>query len=94
MRPTRFDLMLQYAREFIVEWFDQNPLGQIGIVGMRAGLGERIGEMSGNCLRTFGSFSISLIGFVKEIHRKSLMPYQIELNLNQWANRAFKIPSS
>ncbi|EKM54147.1 uncharacterized protein PHACADRAFT_185111 [Phanerochaete carnosa HHB-10118-sp] len=48
MRPTRFDLMLQYAREFIAEWFDQNPLGQIGIVGMRGGIGERIGEMSGN----------------------------------------------
>jgi transcription initiation factor TFIIH subunit 2 len=48
MRPTRFDLMLQVARNFISEWFDQNPLGQIGIVGMRAGLGERIGEMSGN----------------------------------------------
>jgi transcription initiation factor TFIIH subunit 2 len=48
MRPTRFDLMLQTAREFIAEWFDQNPLGQIGVVGMRAGLGERIGEMSGN----------------------------------------------
>lgn len=47
MRPTRFDLMLQYAREFIAEWFDQNPLGQIGVVGMRAGIGERIGEMSG-----------------------------------------------
>jgi len=55
MRPTRFDLMLQYAREFISEWFDQNPLGQIGIVGLRAGLGERIGEMSGNDLRTFKS---------------------------------------
>ncbi|KIY73139.1 TFIIH basal transcription factor complex, subunit SSL1 [Cylindrobasidium torrendii FP15055 ss-10] len=48
MRPTRFTLTLQYAREFIVEWFDQNPLGQIGIVGMRAGVGERICEMSGN----------------------------------------------
>jgi transcription initiation factor TFIIH subunit 2 len=48
MRPTRFDLTLQYAREFIVEWFDQNPLGQIGIVGMRAGIGERVGEMSGS----------------------------------------------
>ncbi|CCM01152.1 uncharacterized protein FIBRA_03200 [Fibroporia radiculosa] len=40
MRPTRFDLMLQYAREFITEWFDQNPLGQIGIVGMRGGIGN------------------------------------------------------
>ncbi|KIM69242.1 hypothetical protein SCLCIDRAFT_104188, partial [Scleroderma citrinum Foug A] len=48
MRPTRFDLALRYAREFVTEWFDQNPLGQIGIVGMRAGLGERIGEMSSN----------------------------------------------
>ncbi|KAG8213691.1 Ssl1-domain-containing protein [Butyriboletus roseoflavus] len=48
MRPTRFDLSLQYAREFVVEWFDQNPLGQIGVVGMRGGIGERIGEMSGN----------------------------------------------
>ncbi|OBZ67139.1 TFIIH basal transcription factor complex p47 subunit [Grifola frondosa] len=48
MRPTRFDLMLQYSREFITEWFDQNPLGQIGIVGMRSGIGERIQEMSGN----------------------------------------------
>ncbi|KAI6121529.1 Ssl1-like-domain-containing protein [Pisolithus sp. B1] len=47
-RPTRFDLTLRYAREFVTEWFDQNPLGQIGVVGMRSGLGERIGEMSGN----------------------------------------------
>ena len=46
MRPTRFDLMLEYARAFISEWFDQNPLGQIGIVGMRGGIAERVGEMS------------------------------------------------
>jgi Ssl1-like len=47
MRPTRFDLTLEYAREFVSEWFDQNPLGQIGLVGMRGGVGERIGEMAG-----------------------------------------------
>jgi len=47
MRPTRFDVMLKHTREFVAEWFDQNPLGQIGVVGMRAGVGERIGEMSG-----------------------------------------------
>ncbi|KAK2467676.1 hypothetical protein APHAL10511_000531 [Amanita phalloides] len=57
MRPTRFDLMLQYAREFITEWFDQNPLGQMGIVGMRAGLGEKIGEMSGNSQDVLKSIS-------------------------------------
>ncbi|KAF8325227.1 Ssl1-like-domain-containing protein [Cantharellus anzutake] len=48
MRPTRFDLTLQYMRGFIIEWFDQNPLGQIGIVGMRGGLGEKICDMTGN----------------------------------------------
>ena len=57
MRPTRFDLTLQYAREFVTEWFDQNPLGQIGVVGMRAGIGERIGEMSGK-IDTVMSFSL------------------------------------
>jgi hypothetical protein len=57
MRPTRFDLTLQYAREFVTEWFDQNPLGQIGIVGMRGGIGERIGEMSGTVFFVSLSFS-------------------------------------
>jgi transcription initiation factor TFIIH subunit 2 len=51
MRPTRLDLMLEYVREFVGEWFDQNPLGQIGVVGMRAGIGERIGDMSGERVR-------------------------------------------
>jgi transcription initiation factor TFIIH subunit 2 len=50
MRPTRFDLSLEYTREFVNEWFDQNPLGQIGIVGMRMGVAERIGELSGKPL--------------------------------------------
>lgn len=57
MRPTRFDLMLQYAREFINEWFDQNPLGQIGIVGMRGGIGERVAEMSGGQLPVLTSLN-------------------------------------
>lgn len=62
MRPTRFDLMLQYAREFVTEWFDQNPLGQIGIVGMRGGLGERIGEMSGKRLQAY------LVAHIVNVH--------------------------
>jgi len=63
MRPTRFDLMLQVAREFITEWFDQNPLGQIGIVGMRAGLGERVGEISGFYFEAFATSFLSLTFF-------------------------------
>lgn len=47
MRPNRFDLTLEYSREFVAEWFDQNPLGQVGIVGMREGLAERVCGLSG-----------------------------------------------
>ncbi|KAI5453197.1 hypothetical protein NCC49_006225 [Naganishia albida] len=48
LRPSRFDLTLQYLRAFVTEWFDQNPLGQIGIIGLRDGLAEMIIEMGGN----------------------------------------------
>jgi transcription initiation factor TFIIH subunit 2 len=47
MRPNRFDLSLEYAREFVAEWFDQNPLGQIGIVAMKDGVAERVCGISG-----------------------------------------------
>jgi len=45
--------MLEYSREFVSEWFDQNPLGQIGIVGMREGIAEKICGMSGQCIGAF-----------------------------------------
>ncbi|KAG8695059.1 hypothetical protein FRC08_008063, partial [Ceratobasidium sp. 394] len=48
LRPTRFELALDCARAFVAEWCEQNPLGQVGVVGMRAGIGERIVEMTGN----------------------------------------------
>ncbi|KAF8608732.1 TFIIH basal transcription factor complex, subunit SSL1 [Ceratobasidium sp. AG-I] len=48
LRPTRFELALDCARAFVGEWCEQNPLGQVGVVGMRAGVGERIVEMTGN----------------------------------------------
>jgi transcription initiation factor TFIIH subunit 2 len=63
MRPTRFDLTLEYAREFVTEWFDQNPLGQIGIVGMRGGIGERICEMSGASVLSAISLSPLIFSF-------------------------------
>lgn len=53
LRPTRFELALDCARAFVVEWCEQNPLGQIGVVGMRAGIGERIVEMTGGILNFF-----------------------------------------
>ena len=39
---------MQYLRQFVVEWYDQNPLGQIGIIIMRDRIAEVIVEMGGN----------------------------------------------
>ncbi|KAL3427546.1 tfiih basal transcription factor complex p47 subunit [Phlyctema vagabunda] len=48
LRPTRYLLTLRYAIEFITEYFEQNPISQLGILGMRDGLAVRVSDMSGN----------------------------------------------
>jgi transcription initiation factor TFIIH subunit 2 len=48
LRPTRYLLMLRYAQEFVMEFFEQNPISQLGILGMRDGLAVRISDLSGN----------------------------------------------
>ncbi|KAL4972396.1 Ssl1-like-domain-containing protein [Aspergillus desertorum] len=48
LRPTRYLLTLRYAQEFVREFFEQNPISQIGVVGLRDGLALRISDMSGN----------------------------------------------
>lgn len=48
LRPTRYLLTLRYTSEFITEFFEQNPISQLGIIGMRDGLAIRISDISGN----------------------------------------------
>lgn len=48
LRPTRFDLTLQLARQFVTDYFDQNPIGQLAIICARDGLAERLSLMGGN----------------------------------------------
>jgi len=48
LRPTRYLLTLLYIEAFIREFFEQNPISQLGIVGMRDGIAVRISDMSGN----------------------------------------------
>ncbi|EPQ27140.1 uncharacterized protein PFL1_05421 [Pseudozyma flocculosa PF-1] len=48
LRPNRFDLTLQYAREFVQEYFDQNPIGQLSVIATRNGIAERVAMMGGN----------------------------------------------
>ncbi|KAK4958720.1 hypothetical protein LTR66_013093, partial [Elasticomyces elasticus] len=48
LRPSRFLLTLTLTIAFIREFFEQNPISQLGILGMRDGLAVRISDMSGN----------------------------------------------
>ncbi|KAJ5576345.1 RNA polymerase TFIIH complex subunit Ssl1 [Penicillium sp. DV-2018c] len=48
MRPTRYLLTLRYAQEFVREFFEQNPISQLGVLGLRDGLALRVSDMSGN----------------------------------------------
>ncbi|KAK0527279.1 hypothetical protein OC842_004921 [Tilletia horrida] len=50
MRPNRWDLSLQYSREFVNEYFDQNPIGQLAVFATRDGIAERIIPMGGNTM--------------------------------------------
>lgn len=46
--PNRFRLTLNYAVDFIREYFEQNPISQMGVVVMWNGIARRVSEMSGN----------------------------------------------
>ncbi|KAK5773971.1 hypothetical protein RI543_004728 [Arxiozyma heterogenica] len=48
LRPNRHAMMIQYAIDFIHEFFDQNPISQIGIVIMKNGLAHLVSQVSGN----------------------------------------------
>ena len=48
MRPTRFLVSLQYITQFVHEFFEQNPISQLGIIGMHDGIAVPISDMSGN----------------------------------------------
>jgi transcription initiation factor TFIIH subunit 2 len=57
LRPTRYLLTLRYATSFITEYFEQNPISQLGIIGMRDGLAIRISDMSGNPIQHISALS-------------------------------------
>ena len=47
-RPTRYLLSISYACDFVREYFEQNPISQLGVLGMRDGLALKVSDMSGN----------------------------------------------
>lgn len=48
LKPTRFKCTLRLLQKFIDEYFDQNPISQIGFIITRNKRAERISELSGN----------------------------------------------
>lgn len=48
LRPSRLELMLNHAQDFVSEFFDANPISQLGIIGLRDGLAVRVTPLSGN----------------------------------------------
>ncbi|KAL7623951.1 hypothetical protein AAE478_005508 [Parahypoxylon ruwenzoriense] len=46
--PSRYELSIAYASQFVREYFEQNPISQLAIIGMRDGIAVRISDMSGN----------------------------------------------
>jgi transcription initiation factor TFIIH subunit 2 len=47
LRPSRLELSLQYAAEYVTEYFDQNPISQMAIIGMKDGVAVRLTALSG-----------------------------------------------
>ncbi|CAG8459786.1 925_t:CDS:2 [Ambispora gerdemannii] len=48
LRPSRLELTLSYTEQFIQEYFDQNPISQVGIIVTKDGIAQKLTELSGN----------------------------------------------
>ncbi|XP_026492330.1 general transcription factor IIH subunit 2 [Vanessa tameamea] len=48
LKPTRFLCTLKLLENFVEEFFDQNPLSQLGIIALKNKRAEKITELSGN----------------------------------------------
>lgn len=47
LRPNRFSMVLSLLQDFVVEFFDQNPISQLGIVMTRNGIATLVSEVGG-----------------------------------------------
>ncbi|KAJ1653904.1 hypothetical protein IWQ61_006072, partial [Dispira simplex] len=48
LRPNRMELVVSQVEAYVHEYFDQNPLSQLGLLITRDSLAEKISELSGN----------------------------------------------
>lgn len=48
MRPNRYYTMINYTQDYVREFFEQNPISQMSVLGMHDGVCIRLSELSGN----------------------------------------------
>lgn len=78
MRPNRYLLTIRYAQDFVREFFEQNPISQLGIIGMRDGLAQRISDMGGNPTE-----HISKLQSIRELEPKGQASLQNALDMSR-----------
>lgn len=60
MRPTRATVVSLTLQSFIREFFDQNPLSQLGLIAMRNGRADSLTELSGSPVSHCPSFFVCI----------------------------------
>ncbi|KAH8716920.1 hypothetical protein GQ44DRAFT_688360 [Phaeosphaeriaceae sp. PMI808] len=50
MRPNRYITMINYTQDYVREFFEQNPISQMSVLGMHDGLAECTGIGQGNAI--------------------------------------------
>ena len=48
MRPNRYLVAIRYAQEYVREFFEQNPISQLGVLAMHDGVCIRVSDLGGN----------------------------------------------
>ena len=58
LKPTRIDLCFALTEQFVNEFFDQNPISQLGLIITRDGLAEKLTELGGGFVDPPSSFGL------------------------------------
>ena len=49
-KPSYLELSISYLKQFIAEFYDQNPISLLGFIGTKDGVAQKLSELSGNPL--------------------------------------------
>lgn len=52
-KPNRYTVIVNLLKDFIREFFDQNPLSQLGILLMKNGQAQKLSDLSSSPVRNF-----------------------------------------